>query len=282
MLGRHGDGFAQAHDGGKVLGTGTAPLFLRTAVHENIRQNALFDIQGADALRRMEFVTGKGQHIHAQRLYIYRNVTDCLYRVGVEPRAVGMGNGGKLRNGLHGADLVIRQHDGNKGGILTDRLFQLGRLHQSLRRDRQIGDLEALLLQRLGAVQNGVMLKRRGDQVLFALCRPAVHAALQRPVIRLGAAGGEVNLTRLGIQGGGDLTARLFHGGAGGTPDGINAAGVAVVLHQPRGHRLQYGRCDRCGGGVIGVNKAFFHCNTLPLYRKIIGTEIVSVFVTAL
>ena len=123
MLGRHGDGFAQAHDGGEVLSAGTAPLFLRTAVHENIRQNALFDIQGADALGRMEFVTGKRQQIDPQSLHIDRNVTDRLHRIGVEPRAVGMGNGGKLRNGLHGADLVIRQHDGNKGGILTDRLF---------------------------------------------------------------------------------------------------------------------------------------------------------------
>ena len=183
----------------------------------------------------------------------------------MEPGAMGVGDSSQLRNGLHGADLVIRQHDGNQRGILPDGLFQLGGVYQALRGDGQVGDLKALLFQRLGAVQNGMVLKCGGDEVLFALGGPAAHAALQGPVIGLGAAGGEVDLARLGIQGGGHLAAGLFHGGAGGTPDGINAAGVAVVLHQPRGHGLQHGRRDRGGGGVIGVNKALFHSDTLPL-----------------
>ena len=153
----------------------------------------------------------------------------------------------------------------NQRGILPDGLFQLGGVYQALRGDGQVGDLKALLFQRLGAVQNGMVLECGGDEVLFALGGPAAHAALQRPVIGLGAAGGKVDLARLGIQGGGHLAAGLFHGGTGGAPDGINAAGVAVVLHQPGGHGLQHCRRDRSGGGVIGVNKALFHSDTLPL-----------------
>ena len=123
-------------------------------------------------------MAGEGEHIHPQSLDIHRDVADCLDGIGMEPGAMGVGDSSQLRNGLHGADLVIRQHDGNQRGILPDG---------------------------------------------------------------------------------------LFHGGTGGAPDGINAAGVAVVLHQPGGHGLQHCRRDRSGGGVIGVNKALFHSDTLPL-----------------
>lgn len=60
---------------------------------------------------------------------------DCLDGIGMEPGAMGVGDSGQLRNGLHGADLVIRQHDGNQRGILSDGLFQLGGVYQALRGD---------------------------------------------------------------------------------------------------------------------------------------------------
>ena len=210
-------------------------------------------------------MAGEGQHIHTQRLDIHRNMTDGLNRIGVEPGAMGMSDGGQLCNGLYGSDLIIGQHNGNQRGILTNDFFQFGRIHKTFRCDGQIGYFKALFFQRFGAVQNGVMLKCGGDEVLFALGRPAMHTSLQRPVIGFGAAGGEINFARFGIERRGHLTAGLFDGGTGRTPNGINAAGISIVLHQPRGHGLQHSRRNRCGGGVIGINKAFFHSNTLPL-----------------
>ena len=212
----------------------------------------------------MKFVAGKGEHIHPQRLYIHQDMADSLYRVGMEPRPMRMRNGRQLRNGLDGTDLVIRQHDRDQRGILPDGFFQLGWVDQSICRYRQISDLKALLFQRPGAVQDRVMLKHGGDQMLFSLGRQTAHRPLQRPVIRLGPAGGKIDFTRLGVQGRGDLPAGLFHGTAGGAPDRVDAAGVSVVFHQPGGHRLQYVRSDRSGGGVIGINKAFFHLLFLP------------------
>ena len=52
-----------------------------------------------------------------------RDMADSLYRVGMEPRPMRMCNGRQLRNGLDGADLVIRQHDRNQCGILPDGFF---------------------------------------------------------------------------------------------------------------------------------------------------------------
>lgn len=77
-------------------------------------------------------MAGEGEHIHTERLDVHRDVADCLDGIGVEPGAMGVGDGGQLRNGLYGADLIIGQHDGNQRGILPDGLFQLGGVYQAL------------------------------------------------------------------------------------------------------------------------------------------------------
>lgn len=68
-----------------------AALFLRAAIHKDIRQDALFDIQGADTLGRVELMAREGEHIHPQSLDIHRDVADRLDGIGMEPGAHGRG-----------------------------------------------------------------------------------------------------------------------------------------------------------------------------------------------
>ena len=75
----------------------------------------------------------------------------------------------------------------------------------------------SLLFERLGGMQDGVMLDGGGDQVP-ALGGIGLHDALEGPVIAFGAARGEVDFAAFGADDRRELLAGLFHGGgsAGG------------------------------------------------------------------
>ena len=68
--------------------------------------------------------------------------------------------------------LVIGKHNRDQAGIGPDGSFHLLRRHQTFAAHVQKGHLEALLLQALQAVENGVMLKGGGDDVHFPLLFP--------------------------------------------------------------------------------------------------------------
>jgi hypothetical protein len=58
--------------------------------------------------------------------------------------------------------------------------------------------LKALLFQPLQGMQDGVMLKCGGNDVLFALARAEIGGGGNGLIVGLAAAGGEIDLARLG------------------------------------------------------------------------------------
>ena len=100
------------------------------------------------------------------------------------------------------------------------------------------------------------MLDGGGDDVP-ALGLVGVGRAAHRPVVRLGAAAGEVDLVGLGVQRRGDLTAGLFHGLAGFAAEAVNRHGVAEDFTEIGAHGLHDGFRDAGGRGVVHINS--FH-----------------------
>ena len=252
-------GFAQTHDGGNVLGAGTAALFLTAAGDQLVQQDALADIDGAHALGGVDLVAGNGQNIDVHGLDVHRHMAVSLDGVGVEDDALFAAQLADLGDGVDGADLVVGEHDAHHGGVGTDGSFQLVQLNHTVLVDLQIGDLKAFLLQSLRGVQDGVMLDVGGDQVLLALVLLGVHPAAQGHVVRLAAAAGEVDLAGLGVHQQGDLLAGLFHSLVAGVAQGVQGAGVAVLGGEEGHHFFQNAGIDGGGCRVVSVYETVFH-----------------------
>ena len=86
----------------------------------------------------------------------------------------------------------------------VERVLELVGIDPPIAIDRQLDDLEAELLEVAERVADGVMLdRRRHDAVPAGLAGPC--RALEGEVVRLGAAGREDDLARLGAEVRGDL-----------------------------------------------------------------------------
>ena len=136
------------------------------------------------------------QHIDMVLIYVNRNLTEGLYRVGMEQNAVLMGNFTYLFDRLNGSNLIICKHHGNQDGLRTDGFLQLVDLNHAIFIYGQVRNLVAMLLQPLTGVQNRVMLNLRSNNVI-SLTLICLCSGLQRPVIGLTAACSEVDLLGL-------------------------------------------------------------------------------------
>ena len=76
----------QPDDVGHVFRAGPAALFLMPADQKRAASRAALDIQSADALRGVDLVAGKRQHVHVLKFppQVDRNLADRLRRVGVK------------------------------------------------------------------------------------------------------------------------------------------------------------------------------------------------------
>ena len=203
-------------------------------------------------------MAGNGNQVRSQGFGLEGNFQEALdgirvkNGIGAEP----VGELCHLSNGHDGTRLVVDHHNGYKNGVLPKGGFQ------GIQRDiaqvvrLQIGHLEALGLQVLHAIQNGMVLYGGGDDVLSPLAQ-AFGGAVDGPVVGLGAAGGEENPVRFRAHGGGDGMA-----GAAQLPGGVDAEviqcrGIAPVLGQRLGDSLHSLGTGLGGGGIIEIDHVF-------------------------
>ena len=239
-------------------------MLLCAAIHVRKQLHTLADIQEADALGTMEFVRADRQHVDVHLLYIQRDVTERLNRVGMEKHAVAMSDFTDCLQRLNGSNLVVRRHDGNQHSIRTNRRFNGFRRNHAVRIDRQNGHLKALAFERLGAVQDGVMLNRRDNQVtpLFLV---GAHRTLERPVVALRAAAGEENLRARRADHVGDLLARLLHRRVAGVGEAVCAGRIGILLGQVWHHGLKCPAAEPRCRGVVHIDHEKFS----PIYLVI-------------
>ena len=246
-------------DAGDVLCAGALAALLSAALDEVEDGDVLPHVQCADALGRMELVPGDGEHVYIHLLDVYRHMPRGLNSIAVERDAALTAERADLFHGLHGAYLVICEHDGDKAGILADSRGKLIKADDTVLMHIEQRDLKAFLFEPGKAVQHGMMLKPGGDQVLLALACAEAGGGEDGLIIGLAAAGGKDYLARAfraeavghGLSGLGDILRHLLG-------EGVKARGVAVVLGQVRHHRVKRGLADAGGCSVIGVYEHVF------------------------
>ena len=231
-------------------------------MHKGIDRKAAAQIEDADSFWGVELVAGKRKHIDLLNADIDGNLTDRLYCVGVEWDPGLPADRPDLGNRKNGANLVVGIHDADQCGIGPDSLPYLSGGDQPLAVDRQIGNLKAFLFQHLHGMQHRVMLKIGGNEMPLPFPRSRRRRTFDRPVVRLGAAGGKIDFRGLGVERFGDLLAGGFQRFFGLAPLRVDARGIAIPLGQIGEHCVENGFGNRGGCRMIRVYKAFFHDDT--------------------
>ena len=214
-------------------------------------------------------MTGQGQHVDAHFLHVDVHMADCLNRIGVELSANRMCQLSDLLDRLNRADFVVCRHNRNQCGVLGQLCFQLLKVYTAFLIHIQIGNAVALLLKRLAGVQHRMMLDFGGDDVLAALGGRTVHKAADCKVVRLRAAAGEYDLSRCivvlliyrlcRVQALADNGTRVVERFLCRTTDAVQRRRVAVVLGQPRLHRVERSFGHRGRRRVIRIYESLFH-----------------------
>jgi len=118
-------GFAESHYAGDVFGAGTEAALVMPAVQELAQTRAAAHVQGTDALRGIQLVTGDGEEIESHSVDINGNFAGGLNRVGVEVDVGLFGDPADFRERLDGAKLIVGVHDGDENCFRVDSAAQV-------------------------------------------------------------------------------------------------------------------------------------------------------------
>ena len=132
---------------------------------DRLERRALSHEKGPDPLRCIELVPGDGEEIHPEGIDGDRDLTHRLGRIRMEAHSVVSRQGGKLGDGLDGADLVVGVHDGHQHGVLADRPGDVPRGDPPVPVDGQYRQLPASLGQVGHGPRDGRVLDGAGDEV---------------------------------------------------------------------------------------------------------------------
>ena len=163
-------------------------------------------------------------------------------------------NSPNLCDGLNSTDLVVCIHDGHKAGVFPDGFSHLLRPHKSCIVYIQKGDLKALLFQFFQGMQNGMVFKRRGNNMLFASAHPQRSGGHNGLVIRLAASGGKRDLPRIGMEAGRDPAPGIFQRFLGLLSKGVEAGRVAVIFFHIGQHSIDSRLAHFGGCSIVCVN----------------------------
>ena len=151
----------------------------------------------------------KREQIDAFACDVDADMSGRLHRVGVEGDAVRAADCAQLGDRLNGADFVVGVHNRRQRGVVAQLGGQLGGADVSVLVHGQVGDGKAFLFQRFERMQHRVVLKRGGDDAALPLFRARLRQSADGPVVRLAAAGGEVQLVRCAAEPGGHTGAAV-------------------------------------------------------------------------
>ncbi|PON92143.1 hypothetical protein TorRG33x02_119620 [Trema orientale] len=169
---------------------------------------------------------------------------------------------------LNHADLVVDRHDRNQARSGPNRRPELLEVHEAIGADREVRDLETLLLEMATGVEDALVLGLGGDHVALLLL-VEVHDALDGDVVALGGAGGEDDLLRRRADEIGHLGARGLHRLVRLPPVHVGpGVRVSVLGHIKGQHGVENPRVDRRRGLHIQIERSPgdshpFHCDPI-------------------
>ena len=167
-------------------------------------------------------MTGDAHQVDVHLLYVESDLAGGLGRIGMEEHLLFAADLADLGQRLDDADLVVHGHDRNQNRLVGDRRAQHVEIEQAVLSDRQIRDLEALLLEMAAGIEHALVLGHRGDDVILPVL-VELGDATDRKIVRLGGAGCEDHFLLVRADQPGDLATRLL-----GAFLGFPAIGVAA------------------------------------------------------
>ena len=122
---------AEADNPGYVFRTGSALAFLSASVHVIGDPHAFSHVESSHSLRPVYLVSRHGEKIHSQILYIYRDITQRLYSVGVEKHPSCLRHSRQLSDGLYRSHFVVHHHYADQKQLTEYRRSDIGFVFQS-------------------------------------------------------------------------------------------------------------------------------------------------------
>ena len=235
----HFGSFAEADDAGDIFGSGTTLALMRSAKEQGLATRAATNVEDADALRTVEFVSGDAEHLATDFLNVDGNFSGSLDGIGMEGDA-GLGSDfADLLDGLDDAGFVIGHHHADEFGVGLADAVDVAGLHDAGDGNRKKRDFDAALLGLLGGMEDGVVFDGGGNEMVTR-----AKGAEDGGVVALGAAGGEDDFGGAAIEQRGDLFAGMLDGGAG----------VLAVMVDRRGITKESMKKGRMASSTSGSN----------------------------
>ena len=164
------------------------PAIFSAAFNDVEERHIALCIEHTHTLWRMELVAGHGEHVNIHVFHIDRQMTRSLHGIGVEGDALFAAESADFLHGLDRADFIVGKHNGDKGGIFPNGGFQVFQADDAVFMHIEQGDLEPLLLQLFKRVENGMMLKRGGNEMPLPFSRSGFGRRNDGLIIGLAAA----------------------------------------------------------------------------------------------
>mmetsp|Transcript_43067 Transcript_43067/g.84220 ORF Transcript_43067/g.84220 Transcript_43067/m.84220 type:complete len:337 (+) Transcript_43067:513-1523(+) len=157
---------------------------------------AAADVERADALGAVDFVARNRGEVEVPLVDVDFDLAGGLGDVGVEENLVLTADLADLLHWLDDPDLVVDCHDTAQHSVGAYRGPQLVEVHDTVLHHGKVRDLETLLLEDAAGVEDALVLRLGGDDVLLLpLVEP--RDALDRHVVALGRAARPDDLLRV-------------------------------------------------------------------------------------
>ncbi len=103
-----------------------------SAVEKLAQTGSATNVQRANALGRIQFMSGEREQVHLERLDVDGNFTCGLHSVGVKVDVGFFGEAADFFERLDRAELIVGVHDGDENGFRADGATQLLHIYLSV------------------------------------------------------------------------------------------------------------------------------------------------------
>ena len=168
---------------------------------------------------------------------------------------------------LYDADFVVDVHDGDEGGVCTQRGFKFVDINEAIGFGVEIGDFIAFAFQLPAAVEYRFVFGFAGDDV-FTTLGVKMRGTFDGEVVGFGGAAGPDDFFGITVKQIGDVFARLFNRGFGFPAIGMGTRGgiTELAFHcQVGAHLFGHARVYRGGGRIVEIKGPGIHIHAALL-----------------
>jgi len=158
-------GLAESNDAGDVFRAGAEATLVMAAVEKLAQTRSTADIERADTLGRIQFVTGNREQVDLEFVDVDGDFSRGLHGVSMEVDVGFFSDAADFFERLNGANLVVGVHDGDEHCFRANGAAQILEVNQPFAIRRQIGDTRALLFESLAGVQDSFVFDGGSHEV---------------------------------------------------------------------------------------------------------------------